>query len=140
MRSTKSSPKISTNNTPADVIILSGAIFNIKCKVKMSKSPETVVKSSPFSHKSNKKYPIGSCHYAPQINYNLDYEFFTSADIPPAKKLIHDEIQRFIDPDILGLKRRDWMPSSQKPKMRPEDFIIEEELIKVIKLSLYIER
>ena len=85
------------------------------------------------SAKLIKKHPIGSLHYGPNLNYQKNYRFFPAEDIPLEKRLIHQEIKDFIDPDILGFKRKVWTSNvSGSGKKKPEQCTVEEELAKVI--------
>lgn len=52
-------------------------------------------------------------------------------DIPPAKKRAHDEACDFIDPDLLGLKKRGWNGSTTVPKYPHLEETHERKLTKV---------
>lgn len=96
-----------------------------------SRSVATLL-TSPQSARAQKKFPIGSCHYAPNLNYQPNFHFWEPEDIPVERRKKHDEIVQFIDPDILGLKRRTWINSTNLfEKKRQEEACVEEELVKV---------
>ncbi len=81
----------------------------------------------------HKKWVIGSNHYGPHKNYQRDFQFFSIDDIPQAKKRAHDEACEFVDPDILGLKKRDWNASIKVPKYPHLEETFERKLTKVAK-------
>ena len=88
------------------------------------------------SAKIDKKFPIGSCHYAPNINYQKNFKFWSTEEIPLEKRLAVKEIKEFIDPDILGFKRKVWTADLTKVgKKKPENCTVEEEIVKVSTLA-----
>lgn len=78
-----------------------------------------------------RKWVIGSSHYGENINYQRDFQFFSLDDIPSQKKVAHDKMSDFIDPDLLGLKRTDWNSSSKIPKYPHLEETFERKLMKV---------
>jgi hypothetical protein len=67
-----------------------------------------------------------------RINYDRDEHFFSSDDVPPNAKKVHDEVKDFIDPDYLGLRKREWNPSVSMPKNPLAEETFERKMIKVI--------
>ena len=50
------------------------------------------------------------------MNYDQDEEFFAKDDIPEKAKTIKNEVKNLIDPDHLGLRKRQWNTSVSVPK------------------------
>ena len=86
-------------------------------------------KSKPKMHK------IGSIRNE-RMNFEKDEYFFSSDDVPLKARKINQEIREFIDPDILGLRKKPWNNSVLFPKNPLSDETFERKMIKVI-LNLF---
>ncbi len=51
-----------------------------------------------------------------KINYDKEEQFFSKDDIPNYAKTMKEEIKQFIDPDHLGLRKKQWNTSVSVPK------------------------
>lgn len=57
---------------------------------------------------------IGSIHNK-KVNYDVDECFFAKDDIPIAVREKHNEVVQFIDPDFLGMRKKEWNSSVSVP-------------------------
>lgn len=57
---------------------------------------------------------IGSIHNK-KVNYDVDECFFAKDDIPMDVRDKHHDILEFIDPDFLGMRKKDWNTSVAVP-------------------------
>lgn len=46
-----------------------------------------------------------------KINYDRDEQFFSMEDIPNEKLDAKKEVLTYIDPDLLGLRKKEWNTS-----------------------------
>ncbi|CAD8142419.1 unnamed protein product [Paramecium pentaurelia] len=70
-----------------------------------------------------------------KVNYDKDEQFFSKEDIPQKALQIKQFIQTFVDPDILGLRKKQWNYSVSVPKNPLSEETHERKLVK-IKLGL----
>lgn len=68
-----------------------------------------------MASKKAKQPKIGSIRND-KINYDKEEQFFSKDDIPLAARTIKEEINTLIDPDHLGLRKKDWNTSVSVPK------------------------
>lgn len=66
-----------------------------------------------------------------KINYDQEEQFFSKEDIPQAARTIKESIREFVDPDYLGLRKKEWNTSVSVPKHLEEDETHEQKLLKV---------
>lgn len=71
-----------------------------------------------------------------KLNYDRDEQFFSQDDIPDKAKEAKAYIQKVTDPDLLGLRKKEWNSSSSVPKNPIQEETHERKLIK-IKLGLF---
>lgn len=50
-----------------------------------------------------------------KVNYHIDEQFFSNEDIPLKALEAKKTIQQKIDPDLLGLRNRQWNNSTSVP-------------------------
>lgn len=65
--------------------------------------------------KKSKAPKIGSIRND-KVNYDKEEQFFSKEDIPQQAKTIKEEIKQLIDPDHLGLRKKQWNTSVSVPK------------------------
>jgi hypothetical protein len=65
--------------------------------------------------KKGKQPKIGSVRND-KINYDKEEQFFSKDDIPLNARTIKEEINQLIDPDHLGLRKKQWNASVSVPK------------------------
>ena len=51
-----------------------------------------------------------------KINYDREEQFFSKEDVPCKAREVKDVVKNFIDPDHLGLRKREWNTSVSVPK------------------------
>eukprot|EP01016_Furgasonia_blochmanni_P050692 TRINITY_DN7870_c0_g1_i3.p1 TRINITY_DN7870_c0_g1~~TRINITY_DN7870_c0_g1_i3.p1 ORF type:complete len:403 (-),score=38.60 TRINITY_DN7870_c0_g1_i3:159-1367(-) len=51
-----------------------------------------------------------------KTTFARDEHFFSHDDVPNVKRVLHDHIKEFTDPDILNLRKREWNASTRVPK------------------------
>lgn len=66
-----------------------------------------------------------------KLNYDRDEQFFSQDDIPDKAKEAKAYIQKVTDPDLLGLRKKEWNSSSSVPKNPIQEETHERKLIKV---------
>ncbi|KRX03765.1 hypothetical protein PPERSA_04273 [Pseudocohnilembus persalinus] len=71
-----------------------------------------------------------------KVNYHIDEQFFSNEDIPLKALDAKKTIQQKIDPDLLGLRNRQWNNSTSVPLNPLQEETHERKLIK-IKLGLF---
>lgn len=59
-------------------------------------------------------HTIGSIHNK-KTNYDVDECFFAKDDIPIQVRDIHNNVREFIDPDFLGMRKKEWNSSVSIP-------------------------
>lgn len=65
--------------------------------------------------KKTKQPKIGSVKND-KLNYDKEEQFFSKDDIPIHARTIKEEINQLIDPDHLGLRKKEWNTSVSVPK------------------------
>lgn len=65
--------------------------------------------------KKTKQPKIGSVKND-KLNYDKEEQFFSKDDIPIYVRTIKEEINQLIDPDHLGLRKKEWNTSVSVPK------------------------
>lgn len=70
------------------------------------------------------------------MSYDADEQFFSKEDVPEKAKIIRDQVKDFIDPDLLGLRKKEWNNSVAVPKNPLLEETHERKLVK-IKLGLF---
>lgn len=65
--------------------------------------------------KVNRAPKIGSIRND-KINYDKEEQFFSKDDVPLHAKTIKEEVKHFVDPDHLGLRKKEWNASVSVPK------------------------
>lgn len=80
--------------------------------------------------KKPKQPKIGSIRND-KINYDKEEQFFSKEDIPPQARTIKEEINTLIDPDHLGLRKKQWNTSVSVPKNFEKEETHEQKLLKV---------
>ena len=65
--------------------------------------------------KKNNPPKIGSVRND-KIDYEREEQFFSKEDVPDYARTAKDEIRNLIDPDYLGLRKRQWNTSVSVPK------------------------
>jgi hypothetical protein len=68
-----------------------------------------------LASKKGKQPKIGSVRND-KINYDKEEQFFSKDDIPLHARTIKEEINQLIDPDHLGLRKKQWNASVSVPK------------------------
>jgi len=66
-----------------------------------------------------------------KINYDKEEQFFSKDDIPLYARTIKEEINNLIDPDHLGLRKKNWNASVSVPKSFEKEETHEQKLLKV---------
>lgn len=66
-----------------------------------------------------------------KINYDKEEQFFSKEDVPFHAKTIKEEIKQLVDPDHLGLRKKDWNASVSVPKNFEKEETHEQKLLKV---------
>ena len=51
-----------------------------------------------------------------KVNYDKEEQFFSKEDIPMHARTIKEEINQLVDPDHLGLRKKEWNTSVSVPK------------------------
>ena len=67
-----------------------------------------------FGNSANNIHTIGSIHNK-KTNYDVDECFFAKDDIPLEVREKHNEVVQFIDPDFLGMRKKEWNSSVSVP-------------------------
>jgi hypothetical protein len=66
-------------------------------------------------HTQYTSWKIGSVKYG-RYDYESDEHFFSNDDMPRKNRAAHQAMKDLTDPDILGLKKREWNTSAAVPK------------------------
>lgn len=51
-----------------------------------------------------------------KLNYDRDEQFFSKDDVPHRARTIKESVKNLIDPDHLGLRKKQWNTSVSVPK------------------------
>lgn len=70
-----------------------------------------------------------------KVNYDREEQFFSKEDVPTHVREIKNQVKDFIDPDHLGLRKKEWNGSVSVPKDMTAEESHERKLIKVPKVA-----